>query len=75
MPRFLVPANGRRVLDPQTGRPLPAAGAWVEQSSYWVRRVAEGDVVDKTPQQSSSPVAAPARAPKKAQATRQERRG
>lgn len=47
MKKLLVkPAPNRLVRDPATGRPLPAEGAEVEGSSYWLRRLSDGDVVD-----------------------------
>jgi len=33
-----------RVLDPMTNRPLPEEGQSVVQSSYWVKRLRDGDV-------------------------------
>ena len=33
-----------RVLDPMTNRPLPKDGQMVVQTSYWTRRLADGDV-------------------------------
>ena len=39
------PAPGLLVRDPISKRPLPPEGAEVPESSYWVRRVASGDVV------------------------------
>ncbi len=41
---FVVPESGRRVVDPATRQALPAAGADVPRSTYWLRRVREGDV-------------------------------
>lgn len=41
----IKPAEGRRVLDPVTKKPLPEAGASVRSSSYWERRLKAGDVV------------------------------
>lgn len=39
------PKEGLKVVHPENGRALAAEGAEVEQSSYWLRRLAEGDVV------------------------------
>lgn len=39
------PAAGMAVIDPATRQRLPAAGADVPQTSYWLRRLADGDVV------------------------------
>lgn len=45
LPRFTVrPRAGVLVRDPYTLRPLPAEGAEVEQSPYWLRRIDDGDV-------------------------------
>lgn len=48
---FVKPASGRSVRDPKTKRHLPPEGAEVPESIFWVRRLAEGDVVrvDHTP--------------------------
>lgn len=43
---FVKPAAGRRVLDPATRKPLPAEGAEVERTPYWLRRLREGDVTE-----------------------------
>jgi hypothetical protein len=43
---FLKPAKGVLVRDPKTKRHLPTTGAEVQLSSYWVRRLADGDVVE-----------------------------
>ena len=44
----LIPRAGLRVVDPATRQALPARGTVVdtraEHASYWLRRVAEGDV-------------------------------
>lgn len=44
----LIPRAGLRVVDPATRQALPARGAVVDvrhaHASYWLRRVAEGDV-------------------------------
>lgn len=50
---YLIPKEGLKVPDPaQRGTPgyfLPPEGREVEQSSYWTRRVADGDVIEGTP--------------------------
>lgn len=43
---FVVPAAGLTVLDPDTRKPLDAAGGYVPRTTYWLRRVREGDVVE-----------------------------
>ncbi|OAT74895.1 hypothetical protein A9B99_17050 [Mangrovibacter phragmitis] len=40
----LKPVNGRSVPDPARGDLLPETGRNVEKSSYWIRRLATGDV-------------------------------
>jgi hypothetical protein len=40
----IQPAQGRRVIDPATGDPLPAEGAHVADSTYWRRRIKDKDV-------------------------------
>lgn len=54
------PAQGRQVPDPDRGGPLPPEGRVVESTQYWQRRLADGDVVE------ASPEAQPAAAGKKA---------
>lgn len=48
--KFLVPAPGRLVRDPITGRALNPAGEWVninnhEREIYYRRRLADGDLL------------------------------
>lgn len=40
----LRPKRGRSVPDPARGDLLPSEGRNVEESSYWLRRLAAGDV-------------------------------
>lgn len=42
----LKPAEGLRVVNPVTRQALPPGGDQVEASTYWYRRLAEGDVVE-----------------------------
>lgn len=42
---FVLPAEGRPVRDPVTKRHIPASGAEVPESTYWLRRLRCGDVV------------------------------
>lgn len=42
---FVRPHKGRSVPDPARGDLLPVEGRNVEESSYWFRRLAAGDVV------------------------------
>lgn len=41
---FVRPAEGLRVLDPETLQPLPAEGRIVPPTSYWRRAINRGDV-------------------------------
>lgn len=41
----IKPVSGRRVPDPEKGGFLPPEGRTVEQTVYWLRRLADGDVV------------------------------
>lgn len=43
---FVKPAAGRLVRDPATRGHLPAEGAEVPRTGYWLRRLADGDVVE-----------------------------
>lgn len=60
--RYIKPAReGLVVRQLSNGRPLPAEGAWVDWSGYWVRRMAEGSIVEAKPPQkikAKPPVAA-----------------
>lgn len=42
---YVKPVEGRQVPDPDKGGLLPAEGRVVEATTYWLRRVADGDVV------------------------------
>lgn len=42
----LKPAQGRAVPDPERGDQLPADGRDLVLSDYWLRRLADGDVVE-----------------------------
>ncbi|MCK9389766.1 MAG: DUF2635 domain-containing protein [Sulfuritalea sp.] len=42
----LKPAPGRAVPDPEKGGFLPQEGRAVEATAYWLRRLADGDVVE-----------------------------
>lgn len=46
---FVAPRPGLEVRDPVTHKPLPAEGAAVPRSTYWLRRLADGDVVEAKP--------------------------
>lgn len=47
------------IRDPQTGKPLDAAGEWKPLNQFWSRRLAQGDVVDGTAAQTKKQAAAP----------------
>lgn len=43
--RFVIPADGLRVVDPDRNEPLPPKGTLVRgNDEYWVRRLNDGDV-------------------------------
>lgn len=44
----IKPKRGRSVPDPVRGDLLPSEGRNVEESSYWLRRLAAGDVEKAT---------------------------
>ncbi len=48
----LKPSPGLVVIDPQTRQALPADGAQVAESSYWLRRLDDGDVVEFNPKKT-----------------------
>ncbi len=54
---FVKPAAGRLVRDPITRVPLPDAGAEKPASSFWLRRLRDGDVVEATPPTPPAPSA------------------
>lgn len=54
---FVKPAEGVKVRDPVTLHHIPADGTEVPADTYWLRRVAAGDVVVADPK--SKPAAAP----------------
>lgn len=46
---FVKPAPGRTVPDPDRGGLLPDDGRDVPESTYWLRRVSDNDVIVVTP--------------------------
>ena len=42
---FIRPAIDLKIRDPLSGSHIPEAGLEVEESSYWTRRILDGDVV------------------------------
>ena len=53
---FVKPAEGIQVRDPISYALLPAEGREVPESSYWTRRLADGDVVIALPAADVVPV-------------------
>ena len=45
----VYPVAGRLVRHPGTGEPVPAAGAAVPRSPYWLRRLRDGDQTTARP--------------------------
>jgi hypothetical protein len=54
------PVAGGLVRDPATRVPLPAEGADVERSSYWLSRISDGSVELVLPSPPEEPPAPPA---------------
>ena len=54
---YLKPVEGRVVRDPQGGEPLPASGKAVPDTSYWRRRLKDGDAEKTTAQAIAKAVA------------------
>ena len=51
---FLKPTQGTQVPDPDRSDFLPPEGRTVELTQYWQRRIADGDVVEASPQPVST---------------------
>lgn len=48
--KVIYPVEGRIVRDPVTGREVTADGVPVDENdSFWLRRLADGDVTDEKP--------------------------
>ncbi len=43
---FVKPKEGLKVLRPDNGRALDPAGEAVPKNTFWMRRIADGDVVE-----------------------------
>lgn len=41
---FIKPHNNLKIRDPQTQRHIPPEGTEVHESSFWLRRIQDGDV-------------------------------
>lgn len=46
---FVKPAPGLKVRDPDSRLHIPEEGAEVPESSYWLRRLSDGDVLTCAP--------------------------
>jgi len=55
---ILIPKPGLRVRDPQMGDALPADGREVVDSTYWRRRLRDGDVTQGKPKTVAKTTAA-----------------
>lgn len=52
---YLIPKAGLRMRDPQTLQLLPAEGETLQLTSYWRRRINDGDVsIGKPPRAASA---------------------
>jgi len=61
---FVKPAVARNIIrDPSTRIALAADGEWKPANSFWLRRIAQGDVVDLTKQQTQAQAKEAAPAP------------
>lgn len=68
--KLAVPAAGLRVMNPETGRPLPAEGEAVTVSVFWARRARDRDVVlSAVPRNVDAQPSAPADEPAGGDAT------
>ncbi|NKE43577.1 DUF2635 domain-containing protein [Roseomonas frigidaquae] len=52
---YVIPAEGLKVPDPVLRDHLPAEGREVPRDAYWMRRLADGDVIETLP--PAAPVA------------------
>jgi hypothetical protein len=59
----IKPAAGKVVIDPATRQRLPEAGAEVPETTYWLRRIADRDVIKAD---AAPPKAKPKRAAQRA---------
>jgi hypothetical protein len=56
---FVKPAPGLKIRDPKSKLHIPESGAEVPEETFWIRRLADGDVVICEPPKSE-PVIVPA---------------
>lgn len=54
----IKPAAGKVIVHPITRARVPAEGETVAESAYWLRRIADGDVIVDTPQARKAPAPA-----------------
>lgn len=67
---YVKPAEGRAVRDPERDNELvPPEGKFVPRSIYWLRRLAQGDVVEARPPKADKSGAKTGTAGKAAPAT------
>ena len=45
--------------DPQTGEPLAAGGEWKPRNAFWLRRIAQRDVIEGAPEVATAAPASP----------------
>lgn len=55
--KFLKAADGRTVRQEGSGERWPAEGAWVENTRFVRRRLADGDLVEAQPPKPAKPAA------------------
>lgn len=46
---YLIPGTGLVIIDPLTKKRLPEEGALISMTTYWQRRINQGDVTIGTP--------------------------
>ncbi|MCP1375390.1 DUF2635 domain-containing protein [Dyella lutea] len=51
---YLTPKAGVTVRDPKTGKPLAESGESKPATSYWLRRLRDGDVIQGKPPKAAS---------------------
>lgn len=51
---YLIPKAGVTVRDPTTGKPLATSGETKPKTSYWLRRLRDGDVSEGKPPKAAS---------------------
>lgn len=56
--RYVIPAPGLKVRDPDTGQALPPAGKSVQWNTWWERREADGDITVGKPPRVVTPAPA-----------------